>query len=389
MKSAYNHTWLHNLAVIKETKRWWKHQFIERAQLDEIHRQYQVAFYHPNFIIRILLFVAALLALSGITGLLGLMVSDLEDFIITGCVIYGITSFIVLEKIFISKHNHYKSGVTEALLYHACGFTITGLAGWADWDTHVLLFAFLIVFTFAAIRYVDLVSTVIATLSFAAVLFYEFYAIGGLFRQIIPFVFILTFTPVYFLIRRLKQKQELNVWFNCMIIVEALSLLLIYAAGNYLVVRELSLELMDLYLEEGEDIPFAIIFYLLTVTIPVLYLYIGIRQKDIVLLRVSLLVIAFSVFTFKYYYGFGHPEFSLTIAGLLLTGITLWLFNFLKTNRSGYTRENLLSEKWGNMNVQAFIVSQTMGGNEIKVTADDQFKGGGGGFSGGGSSGSF
>jgi uncharacterized membrane protein YgcG len=39
------------------------------------------------------------------------------------------------------------------------------------------------------------------------------------------------------------------------------------------------------------------------------------------------------------------------------------------------------------MNLQAFIVSQTMGGNEVKISTDDQFKGGGGGFSGGGASG--
>jgi hypothetical protein len=388
MKSAYNHTWLYNLAVIKETKRWWKHNFIERLQLDEIHKQYAVPFYHPNFIIRILLFVAALLALSGITGLLGLMVSDFDDSVIlTGCVIYGIVSFICLEQIFIKNNNHYKSGVTEALLYHACGFTIVGLVGLPDWNTHFMLFVFLIVFSFAAVRYIDLICTVAAVLSLAAILFYECYDQGGLFRQIIPFVFILCFTPIYFVAKNLKRKKALNVWHTCLVLVEALSLLFIYAAGNYLVVRELSVELMDLYLEDGADIPFALVFYVLTVIIPLLYLYIGITRKDIVMLRVSLFVFAFSVFTFKYYYGFGHPEFSLTIAGLVLTITTLWLFNFLKVTRNGYTRENLLSEKWGNMNAQAFIISQTMGGNTVKV--DDQFEGGGGGFSGGGSSGTF
>jgi uncharacterized membrane protein YgcG len=97
-------------------------------------------------------------------------------------------------------------------------------------------------------------------------------------------------------------------------------------------------------------------------------------------------VVAFSVFTFKYYYGFNHPEITLTIAGIILLGISLALLNYLKTMKAGYTRENLLSEKWSSMNAEAFIISQTMGGNQIK---SGSYEGGGGSFGGGGASGNF
>jgi uncharacterized membrane protein YgcG len=140
-------------------------------------------------------------------------------------------------------------------------------------------------------------------------------------------------------------------------------------------------------LAEGEDIPFAFLFYGLTVFIPVAYLYVGINNKDIVILRTSLFVLAFSVFTFKFYYGFGHPEITLTISGITLLSITLFLFNYLKTIRNGFTREHLVSEKWTSMNAEAFIISQTLGGNQVKV--DNSFQGKGGEFGGGGSSGSF
>jgi uncharacterized membrane protein YgcG len=162
---------------------------------------------------------------------------------------------------------------------------------------------------------------------------------------------------------------------------------MIYLAGNYLVVRELSVNLMDLSLTEGQDIPFSFIFYSLTVLFPVLYLYFGVKNKDMVLLRISLLIFGLSVFTFKYYYGFGHPEITLTIAGLILSCITLILFNYLKVMRNGFTREDVLSSKWANANVEAFIISQTLGGNQVKV--DESFQGEGGSFGGGGSSGSF
>jgi hypothetical protein len=249
------------------------------------------------------------------------------------------------------------------------------------------LFTCFIVLTFAAIRYLDLVCTIGATLSFAGIIFFEFYNIGGIFQQIIPFVFIFCFTPLYFYIKQLKKRTELKFWSNNLLIVEAISLLFIYAAGNYLVVRELSVELMDLYLEEGSDIPFAFLFYGLTVLIPLAYLYFGIKNKDLVLLRVSLLVIAFSVFTFKYYFSLGHPEITFTLAGIILLAISILLLNYLKTPKHGFTRENILTEKWGNMNAEAFIISQTMGGNQ--VTVKEEFKGGGGGFGGGGASGGY
>ena len=386
MKSAYNEIWLYNLVVIKESKRWFKQNLITNAQFAKIGGAYISSFYHPNFTVRILLFLATLLALSGVAGLLALLILDSasKEFLSIAAFAYGIVSFFVLEKIFIQNSNHYKSGVTEAVLYHSIGFAI---AGFSDFNEHVILYVCLVVFSFTAIRYVDLICTVAATACFAGILFYECYSLGGIFQQIIPFAFILIFTPIYFFVRKLKNRDRYKVWTNNLLIVESLSLLLIYAGGNYLVVRELSISMMGLEIESGGDIPFAFIFYVLTVLIPVAYLYFGITKKDVVLLRVSLIVIAFSAFTFKYYYSFGHPEITLTIAGLILLAIAIVLLNYLKIMRHGFTRENLLTEKWGNMNVEALVISQTMGGNQVDAQTSDMPSGGDSG--GGGASSGF
>ena len=387
MNSAYNETSLYNLAVIKESKKWCKHGFIDNQQLEKIQEVYAVSLYHPNFIIRVLLFIATLFALSGVSGFFGLIVADMDDDVIAiVCSVYGIVSFFLLEKLFINK-NHFKSGVTEAILYHACGFTIGGLIVINDFNTHVILWSCVVVFSFAAFRYLDLLCTVAATFSLGGILFFEFYNIGGISQQIIPFVFIAGFTPLYFLIRKLKKRTDLKLWRNNLLIAEAICLLFIYAAGNYMVVRELSVSMMNLEIAEGGDIPFAFIFYALTILIPIAYLYVGIKNRNIVLLRVSLIVFAYSVFTFKYYFSLGHPEISLTLAGLFLLGITIALMRYLKTMRNGFTRENILSEKWGSMNVEAFIISQTMGGNQ--PTVEHQDMPGGGASGGGGASSSF
>jgi uncharacterized membrane protein YgcG len=388
MKSAYNETWLHNLAVAKEAKQWRKDGFLSQEQLAAVYEEYKSGFYHPNLIIRILLFIASLVALSGITGLFGLMLSEvLEDAYAALSLIYGIVSFVILEIVLIRNNNHYKSGVSEALLYHSIGFTILGIGGASDFNAHVMIISCLLIFSFTAYRYLDLISTAAALCSLAALIFYEVYEMEGMAQQVIPIVFIILFTPFYFYVKNLKKKENTDLWENCLILAEAFSLLMIYLAGNYFVVRELSVNLMSLSLEDGENIPFALLFYFLTVSIPFLYLYFGIKNKDLVLLRVSLLVLAFSVFTFKFYYSTGHHEITFTVSGLLLLSISLALFRYLKTPKHGYTRDNIVEEKWAETNPEAFIISQTLGGNA--VTVDNSFKGGGGSFGGGGASGDF
>jgi hypothetical protein len=137
--------------------------------------------------------------------------------------------------------------------------------------------------------------------------------------------------------------------------------------------------MLNLQLEEGQDIPFAWLFYILTVAIPVAYLYFGIKKKNIVLIRVSLVAIAFAVFTFKYYFSLGYHEVTLTVGGIVLIATAMWLFRYLKTPRNGYTAENILSEKWGGANISAFVISQTMGGNKSpeQVESEGSFGGAG------------
>jgi hypothetical protein len=385
MTFAYNSTWLQNLHIIKACKRWIDHELITTDQLTAIRAEHPSDFYHPNLFIRILLFAATLIAMSGVTGLVALMFGEFLDNDAAPAILmllYGIASFVVLDRVFIRNSRHYKSGVTEAVLYHAAGFTICGAAWMSDFDATAITFFCLVVFAFAAFRYLDLVSTVCAFGALAYFIFSQLYQAGGIMQQVIPIALIILFTPGYFVIKRVRKSQKAEAWNDVLLVLESLSLLLIYAAGNYLVVRELSESLMGLSVEPGTDIPFAFLFYGLTVIIPVAYLYFGLKQKDLVLIRVSLIVVAFSVFTFKYYFSLGHPEISLTLAGAFLLTVTLSLFRYLKTPRNGYTRENILKEKWANANLESFIVSQTLGGNQV-TTPEPQ--GGGGSFGGGGS----
>jgi uncharacterized membrane protein YgcG len=173
-----------------------------------------------------------------------------------------------------------------------------------------------------------------------------------------------------------------------MLVLEVCCLVLVYAGGNYYVVRELSINLMDLVLQPGEDIPFAWLFYFFTGALPIIYLFAGIRNKNVVLLRIGILILILSIATFKYYFLPGYTEVFLMVTGGILIIAVIILMRYLKQTRNGFTSENILSSSWANLNVEAFVISQTMGGNqpekiEVKET------GGGGSFGGGGSTYSF
>lgn len=106
------------------------------------------------------------------------------------------------------------------------------------------------------------------------------------------------------------------------------------------------------------------------------------------MIRVGLVVFAFSVFTWRYYFLPDYTEIFLMVAGAILIIAGVILIRYMKEVRKGFTSENLLSSAWADLHVEAFIISQTMGGNQPERTNITE-TGGGGDSGGGGASTSF
>ena len=97
---------------------------------------------------------------------------------------------------------------------------------------------------------------------------------------------------------------------------------------------------------------------------------------------------ALSVATFKYYFLPGYTEVFLLIVGALSILLAIILIRYLKQIRNGFTSDNILSSAWADVHAEAFIISQTLGGNQTENTTKPE-GGGGGSFGGGGSTDSF
>jgi hypothetical protein len=181
------------------------------------------------------------------------------------------------------------------------------------------------------------------------------------------------------------EKQQNKLWFKPIYAIQAICLAVAYAGGNYLVVRELNTALNDVFLEPGENIAFAWFFYAFTVLVPLFYLYWGVIKRNRIFIWVGIIAAGFGVFTFKYYYSFGHPEITLTISGLVVLGIAYTVLNKLKKPKNGVTREQISQANIDFLTAEGILISQMAAGAAAPDSKEDLF--GGGQFGGGGASG--
>jgi hypothetical protein len=381
---AYNRKNLQNLLLLDEAKNWADNGIITEEQFGIIQKEHYSPLFHPTFWLRILLFIATVGSVNAAVAYFAVLVKiDGENGIRFVAGITGIAVLLAMEFVFIREKNHYKSGVTEGMLYTgvmALYFAILGF----DASIYAYTVLAIIIGAFSAVRYLNLIGTVVAMGGLAFLLFQFCSDMGGIFQAFTPFIFMGVFATLYFASQKVRQRVS-EFYEDVFVIVDGISLLLVYAGGNYFVVRELN-SMLGSKVSEGQDIPLAFVFYFLTVAIPAIYLYFGIKLRSRLLLRVGMLVLALSALTFKYYFSLGHPETTLTISGALILGLAIFLMNYLKVIRNGFTRDQLLSVKWDVLNAESIAVSATMGGNAPHEKTESF---GGGQFGGGGAGSSF
>lgn len=381
----YNTSELDTLTILKDSSTLHKSKIISDEQYDSIEEKYQSELYNPNIVIKILMFILGLLGVSALTGLLAFMFQDIiENMVEILGVMYGSGLVLFAHFILNKKKKHFRSGLFEAVLYSGLAYFLVSFFSLTDFNYNSVLPILILVTFFLSVLYLDNIATIAFTILLGNYSLYLLQIFNGI--NFAPFVLLIIYSGILVLDLKLERNANLSIYLPQLKIVKFLALVLIYLSVNYFIVREMSTEIMYISIPEGGDIPFAFIFYGTTILIPILYAYLGIKRKSKILIRISLIVVAFSVFTFKYYYSSGHPEITLTLAGLLLLTVSFLLLNYLKTPKKGFTREALLNEKWAEQNIEAVAISQTIGGNQMP---EEGFSGNGGEFGGGGASGGF
>jgi len=393
---AYPAAWPHHTALRAAAARWQRRGLLLPAQRAAIEAAYPVDYYQPAILLRVGLFVATLLSVGSL--LLALGVLGVHSGLVLG--LLALVGSVAGVEAVIKNARHYHSGVDMALLYSALwAWNFLILYGFHEWSpysyryrsydhdfwltaprTWLHLLLLLGPLLLALRRYADPVVAVV-TFGTALALLANVLLHGAWGRLLLPFGAMAASAALLYWLEWQPARPNYLYYRPCLLVLRALALAAFYLAGNYLIVREGNAKLAGGY-GPSPQVPLAPVFYVLTAVVPLLYLYLGLRRHDRLVLLVGVAAVAFSIFTVRYYRALMPPEVAATLAGLVLIGLALAALRYLRTARHGLTAAPD-DEAAPHFNLEALVVAQTAHVPAAPATTGFQF---GGGQSGGGGS---
>lgn len=238
---------------------------------------------------------------------------------------------------------------------------------------------------FCCVRYVDSLSALIACVGLATMIGDLLLEAGTIGQSLLPFVMMLLAFGIYKFSLGLKVADYYS---KSLKICYAFSLFLFYAAGNYLIVRQATEELLNQVIASGDDISLAWFFYAFTFIVPVMYIVGSLFKKDRWMLWMGVLSLAFSIYTIRYYYHVLPVEWALILGGSILFILAFFSIRKLTGKTTGLTFE---PDKFGSsnqdaLNMEILIVAEKFA---VKPTEDINTEFGGGKFGGGGAESNF
>lgn len=378
---AYNTKWLDNVVIQQELENACGANLISKEEKETAGDMYPAGFYTPHIFIRIGLFLLTIVIVSFSMGLFFLLFLNAGLLIFFGMITYGILEVMVRYK------HHYESGADDALLWISGACIVGGLNIVNNISaTGNAVIIFIITFYFL-LRFAKAFVGVLAVLSLLTVVLLTCIELGTAAKAIAPFLLMLLALGIYFFSSKLLLQTVARHYKRALIFIQVVSLVAVYTAVNYFVVREASVALFKLDLKEGEGISFGWLFWFFTFFITCIYIFKGVQKKDVVLLRVGLFLVAAIVFTVRYYHSILPAEIAMIVGGLLLTGIAYTLVKYFKQPKYGFTYQAIYA---GNLvykiNIEALVIAETFSAAQ---PADNSTNLGGGSFGGAGASGDF
>ena len=379
---AYSKSTLKNLAIQKQAKTAFRLRLISPFAFDEIMRSYPVNLFTPNVFVQLGLGVLTFLIVLALYFLLALLTGFGQPATI---MFYGLGCYAFLEYLVLGK-KHYNSGVDNLLLCAIVIFlTVAVLAFLQDTDQYEIIAA-LCVCVFAlllAIRYVDSLMAVTSSIAFLFFLFYAFSKNVVVSDQLVPFIMIIASALLYKLSRSTVRTKAGDAFDKAANLVGIVALLSFYISGNYYVVKEMQDNRTVFGIVQNNEPALAWFFWVWTVAVPIFYLFVGIRKRDLVFTRAGILLLIGAVLTYRYYYALAAVEIVMLVSGSILIAACILLIRYLRNSHSGFTFEQDHKRNENVLNLEGLLIGEAFGEQSTKQqTAGTNF--GGGSFGGGG-----
>ncbi|HWR94078.1 MAG TPA: hypothetical protein VN192_02635 [Flavobacterium sp.] len=384
---AFDKTLLENTFLLEEAKKLKQQNFLSTEEFATLFVKLPTLKYQNNLLIRFGFFLLGCFLYSSIIGMVSMVfMQGLESNYQLMLFVYAIIGFAGCE--FLSRMTYRNFGLDNAFVLGAQIALIAAIGVATD----SILGGFIVMFfagLFCCIRYVNMLSALFSCIGITGVLCDLIIENHVIDMSFLPFVLFILAIGLYYIFSKLKTNPSALYYKSSLQMVEGFSYLLGYFSVNYLVVRELSEDLMNVVITGNSDIPFAFIFYGLTFIIPLFYLSYSLKTKNRIMLYIGFLTLCFSFFTIRYYYSVLPIETALILAGVLLFGLSYWAIKVLKNKDFSITFKPDKGNEIDKLsNTEALITNSQIDLTPVE-RVEHNMPFGGGGFSGGGSGGSF
>lgn len=380
---AYNKQWLYNIYITDQAGEAYYHADITEAEKELIAAKHPYLFYTPNIFVRAGLFLLTSIISILSIGLFSLpfISGDIENIIAIIAIITGLGNYAALE-FFTRKKHHFNSGVDHALMLITGIFIITGINILFNVSPFANAFIVGFITIYFAFRFSDAFMGILAFCCIVCLITFGVMTYAPALKYYLPFILIGWCVLSIMVIKKTRQKTFYRHHYSSSLLwLEITAAIGLYAFGNYYVVKEIGNDLLN-PLAGNTAVPFAYIFWMLTIIIPCVYLAYGISKKNILYIRLGLVCIVAMAVTIRYYYNLLPAEILLTLTGIGMAGIAWILIRYLKKPRNGYTSFRM-DVAQHHINLESLIIIESFG-NSPSPNESQLFQGGSGG--GGGAS---
>ncbi|CAN5638037.1 hypothetical protein BH10BAC2_BH10BAC2_29150 [soil metagenome] len=383
--TAYPTTDLYNKYIQEQASEAFMQKCIDETVYSNILEKSAHTLYTPNYFIRIGLALLTAVAITLSMVLVWLMTSASSDegiialLIFFALICYGLLEFMVKLK------KYYNAGIDNILQAATVLFIISAfLVNDFDSSYEAISCITLLVCLWLTIRFTDAFMAIVFFIALITFFFLLYIKLGTIGKLTAPFALMLLSIVLYFFIQKLAARHNLIIYKYCIQWIRLLTLITFYAAGNYHVVNKLSMEMFG---APAAPAALAPLFWTLTLTIPPLYIFYGIKKKDKLFYRTGMVLTILSVLTVRYYHTVMPAEIAMIIFGILTIAVSYVLIKYLSTRKKGFTFENTGHKEKMMVDAEALIIAQVFGRNHVPQNDAVQF--GGGSSGGGGATGSY
>ena len=331
--TIYNKKTLHNIFIKMQAVQAYAESYIDKETLGKINAEHPSDLYTPNVFVSVGLGLLTSLVILAATGIFFLLFNSIQSPLMF---IIALACYAALE-VFTGSKKHFNSGVDKVLMVACAIFFISGLEllfHSSNPDTW-LSFALFLICSWFAFRFVDAIAASVAAISLMIFVFNAYSSFGQFTIFSFPFLLMIVSAIVYVIANKQTNCHDYFIDYPVFKGVRIVALFAFYLSGNYYVVQSI---IQQNYLLNAQSVLSVAswFFWGWTFAIPIIYLVAGVKRKDIVLIRIGILLIVGSVITFKYYFHVMSVEAALIISGAIKIVASYWLMRFLSVARGGY-----------------------------------------------------